>query len=56
MDKNKNRKGLSASEFFSNAGITDLTDKELKKIKWWKKWWFECIFIYGWCFYIDMWC
>ena len=33
VDKNKNRKGLSASEYFSNAVITDLTDKEFKKIK-----------------------
>ena len=30
--KNKNRKGLSASEYFSNADITDLTDKELKEL------------------------
>ena len=32
MEKNKNRKGLSASEYFSNADITDLTDKELKEL------------------------
>ena len=32
MAKNKNRKGLSASEYFSNADITDLTAEELQKL------------------------
>ena len=32
MEKNKNRNGLSASEYFSNADITDLTDEELKEL------------------------
>ena len=30
IEKNKNRKGLSASKYFYNADITDLTDEELK--------------------------
>ena len=29
--KNKNRKGFSAVEYFSNADVTVLTDKEFKK-------------------------
>ena len=32
MEKNKNRNGLSASEYFSNADITDLTNEELKEL------------------------
>ena len=28
----KNRKGLSAVEYFSNADITDLTDEELQEL------------------------
>ena len=32
MEKNKNRKGLSASEYFSNADITYLTAEELQKL------------------------
>ena len=28
----KNRKGLSAVAYFSNADITDLTDKELQEL------------------------
>ena len=32
MEKNKNRKGLSAGEYFSNADITDLAAKELQKL------------------------
>ena len=32
MEKNKNRKGLSVSEYFSNADITDLSDEKLKEL------------------------
>ena len=32
VEKNKNRNGLSASEYFSNADITDLRDEELKEL------------------------
>ena len=30
--RNKNRKGLSASEFFFNADTSDLTDEELQEL------------------------
>ena len=30
--RNRKRKGLSASEFFSNAGTSDLTGKELQEL------------------------
>ena len=30
--KNKNRKGLSASKYFSNADTSDLTDEELQEL------------------------
>ena len=30
--RNRKRKGLSASEYFSNADITDLTDEELQEL------------------------
>ena len=30
--KNENRKGLSATEYVSNADITDLTDEELQEV------------------------
>ena len=32
VEKNKDRKGLSASEYFSNADITDLSDEELTEL------------------------
>ena len=35
--RNRKRKGLSASEYFSNADTSDLTDEELQRIKWWKR-------------------
>ena len=55
--RNRKRKGLSASEYFSNADTSDLTDEELqelndeKEMMIWMHNYLLMIFVY-----IDMWC